>query len=367
MKLKDSEDYAAAEQLLANGLAAARRDGNMPYVVKFLVATAGIAANQAEYFYAVQLLDEAQRVCGQFGLTGLMAWVHHIQGFNQAILGHLDAAEKINERGLMYANQAGETKTQALIYMIQGFISKWCGAFEDAYSYTENSREMFLALDDHYNATQCLVLACEAVFELGREDEASRILESVCGMELGVQSNVVRYWARSVRVSQLLLLGETAVATTMVAQIQAMVYAPGDAEMSIIGGLTLAKHKLAVGELEAALEELTRVKRAAQHYRSRLMLAEVRLEHARALIRMGRLDHASCVLLDTELTFEMHGARSFLARTYCAWTHYYIATRRSDAENALLTKAQDIARAMEPHPGRSLTVALAAAQAALRA
>jgi hypothetical protein len=72
-----------------------------------------------------------------------------------------------------------------------------------------------------------------------------------------------------------------------------------------------------------------------------------------------------CELLDAQLAFEKFGAKSYLAQTHCAWAQCYVAEGRVDAAAAAVQEATNIAKALEPHPGRTLSAALSSAQAAV--
>jgi tetratricopeptide (TPR) repeat protein len=364
-RLFEANNYVEAEAVGNEFLTVARKSGQMTSVAQALRGLALIASMRGEYFHSEQLLDEAQRIAEDFELRGELGRVLYARSVNQERLGLLDDAEQTLGIALMHANQAGDKHAQATIHVVQGEIAHWQARFDEAYQYN------MLAFDLHSEATEAhpwpmaLIYAGKAALELGWDAEASAAFDKASTLSGHAGYELDMSWAMAIRAQNCLLIDELETARELMAaaQLQAK---HQEIEIQLFFELVRGKLAVALGELHSALDCFAKAKRFAQQHQSRFLLAEVRLAHAHALILTGKLEHAACVLMDAQMAFEMLGARSYLAQTFCIWTTYYMALGRQDAARAALRRAKDQSKQLEPHPGRSLTAALAQAQAAVR-
>jgi hypothetical protein len=129
--------------------------------------------------------------------------------------------------------------------------------------------------------------------------------------------------------------------------------------------LAAGRLALALAQPSEAARHFTVARRLAHAKHSRYRLAEVRLEHARAQLALGRRQQASEALVDAELAFEHMEALALLAQTHCAWAHLLQSANRPAAARAALHQAEELAQRLGSHGGRSLQAELQRARHAL--
>ncbi len=325
-----------------------------------------IASLRGEHFLAEQRLAEALRMATQDGADALIAGIHFSIARIHLNRGRLRDAEDALGLALMHANNSQDVRRQADAYGLQGICRLHLGLLEDAYEYVNTSATLWRSIPQEKIAlTETLLDLHIVAFELGRDIDAQAAFDEAEALKAThLHERLLARGYRQLTV-QNLLLGHFSAAAGFLEQAEQLKGNLSDYESQLDFELVRGKYELAAGNAEQAGAHFAAAKRLGQNTQSRYLLAEVRLEHARALIKLGELDHALALLLDIEIAFEMFGAQSLLAQTYCLWTRYYIAEHRPDAALAAMRRARQIADNMRPHLGRTLDIDLRRAEAAL--
>jgi tetratricopeptide (TPR) repeat protein len=365
-QLYAAKEFAAAELELHAVVSAARQAGLMQQVAQALFGLALIAINRGEFLLSEQYVTETLSIGEALGLHDQLAQGYYARAAAQMVLGRLAEADATLESALMYANLAGDKFRQAAIQNDQGRLCFWLGRFEDAYHYHLSAAELFGDFPEQERWPVPLIEASQAAFELCWEEAERAAYDRAAALEGCVGYARIMADAANTNVANCILLGNLAAAERFMTIAEAGSGGDNLTQQEVFSlELTRARFQRASGNRDAALAHFAQAKRLAQQLHSRCSLAEARLEQAEALIEFGQLDEAMCELLDAQLAFEKFGAKSYLAQTHCAWAQCYVAEGRVDAAAAAVQEATNIAKALEPHPGRTLSAALASAQAAV--
>jgi tetratricopeptide (TPR) repeat protein len=348
-----ARELDTAEALLSEAETHASAAGYSRQRIRAIYWLAYIASLRGEHFLGEQLLAEALRLAEAEHSDALVAGIHFSLARVHMMRGRLSDAEDALGLALMHANNSQDVRRQADAYGLQGTCRRSLAALWRSIPMEEIALIETL-LDLHVVAFELGEdAAAQAAFDEAEALPASHLHERLLArgyLQLAVQN---------------LVLGQFGSAESFLARAEQMKGNLLDYESRLEFELVRGKYELAAGNARAAGLHFEEAKRLAQNTQSRFRLAEVRLEHARALIKLGELGHALALLLDIEVAFEMFGAQTLLAQTYCLWTRYYIAEKRPEAALAAMARARKIADALRPHAGRTLEADLRKAEAAL--
>jgi tetratricopeptide (TPR) repeat protein len=361
-----ARELDTAEALLSEAETHASAAGYSRQRIRAIYWLAYIASLRGEHFLGEQLLAEALRLAEAEHSDALVAGIHFSLARVHMMRGRLSDAEDALGLALMHANNSQDVRRQADAYGLQGTCRRSLGLLEDAYEYINTSAALWRSIPMEEIALIETLLDLHVVaFELGEDAAAQAAFdeaEALPASHLHERLLARGYLQLAV---QNLVLGQFGSAESFLARAEQMKGNLLDYESRLEFELVRGKYELAAGNARAAGLHFEEAKRLAQNTQSRFRLAEVRLEHARALIKLGELGHALALLLDIEVAFEMFGAQTLLAQTYCLWTRYYIAEKRPEAALAAMARARKIADALRPHAGRTLEADLRKAEAAL--
>lgn len=356
-------ELEAAEAKLRDVHSAALAAEFHSIAARSLIHLAYVSDQRGSFVHSQRILRECLAYCEQHGYHPDAAAAHYGLARGLVILGDLDQAEAELGKALMKAKVADRPIREADVYFQLGECRIRRGLLADALEYFRSAAELYQEHDQVLMLMHSLLCVHDAAFKLGRDgeaDEAFRAAEQLCG-EAGTDRVLSAGYARQAALH--LILGDVAAAEACLDKCAAYYEAKHDYDEELEIELARAMYALATGRLGEALERYGRAKRIAQKMHNRFRLAEIRLEHAKALIAYGRLEHAQAVLLDTELAFELFGARAMLARCQCCWANYYAIAGNSAATESALQRALQLIRELGSEAGRLLVHEFEQAQA----